>query len=122
MQQLILILHIFVAVAVVGLVLLQQGKGADIGAAFGSGASNTIMGSQGAKPFLFKLTAVLAACFFATSVALTYFASHNHAAKTVLNTTATAKPANLPQGNVALQIKQPVKKSHQHVAEHSKHS
>lgn len=70
MYQLILILHSLIAVAVIGLVLIQHGKGADIGAAFGSGASNTVFGSQGTGSFLFKLTGGLAIAFFITSLAL----------------------------------------------------
>lgn len=74
MQLLIIILHVFVATSLIGLVLLQHGKGADVGAAFGSGASNTMFGSAGATPFLIKVTGVLAAVFFATSLALSYLA------------------------------------------------
>ena len=59
-----------VATAVIGLVLIQHGKGADIGAAFGSGASNTVFGSQGSGGFLFKLTGGLALTFFVTSLLL----------------------------------------------------
>ncbi len=70
MYQLILIIHVVVAMAVIGLVLIQHGKGADIGAAFGSGASNTVFGSQGTGSFLFKLTGGLAITFFITSVLL----------------------------------------------------
>jgi preprotein translocase subunit SecG len=68
MYQLLLIIHVLVAMAVIGLVLIQHGKGADIGAAFGSGASNTVFGSQGTGSFLFKLTGGLALVFFATSL------------------------------------------------------
>lgn len=70
MQQLLLIIHVLAAIAIVSLVLLQQGKGSDVGAAFGSGASNTMFGSQGALPFLLKLTVFLVAVFFATSIGL----------------------------------------------------
>ena len=73
MQQLILVIHVLACLGIIGLVLLQQGKGADIGAAFGSGASNTIFGSEGSSSFLLKLTAVTAFIFFATSLTLTYF-------------------------------------------------
>ena len=75
MSQLILILHVLVALGSLALVLLQHGKGADAGAAFGSGASNTMFGSVGSMPFLMKLTALLAAIFFATSLLLSYFTS-----------------------------------------------
>lgn len=70
MYQLLLIIHVLIAIAVIGLVLIQHGKGADIGAAFGSGASNTVFGSQGTGGFLFKLTGGLALAFFATSLSL----------------------------------------------------
>ena len=72
MYQLILIIHVLVATAVIGLVLIQHGKGADIGAGFGSGASNTVFGSQGTGSFLFKLTGCLVLVFFTTSLSLSY--------------------------------------------------
>jgi len=75
MYQLILIIHVIVALALIGLVLIQHGKGADIGAAFGSGASGTVFGSQGTGGFLFKLTGGLALTFFATSLFLSYIVS-----------------------------------------------
>ena len=78
MYQLILMIHVMVAVAVIGLVLMQQGKGAEIGAAFGSGASNTIFGSQGTGSFLFKLTGGLALTFFATSLLLSFMVSNQY--------------------------------------------
>lgn len=75
MYQLVLIIHVFVAITIIGLVLIQHGKGADIGAAFGSGASNTVFGSQGTGGFLFKLTSGLALAFFVTSLSLSYMVS-----------------------------------------------
>jgi preprotein translocase subunit SecG len=72
MHQVLTILQILVSVALVGLVLLQQGKGADAGAAFGSGGSGTIFGSRGSASFLSRATAVLAAAFFCNSIALAY--------------------------------------------------
>ncbi len=68
-------IHVLVAIALIGLVLIQHGKGADIGAAFGSGASNTVFGSQGTGSFLFKLTGGLALTFFITSLTLSYLVS-----------------------------------------------
>lgn len=82
MYQVILIFHILAAAAIIGLVLLQQGKGADIGAAFGSGASNTVFGSQGSGGFLFRLTSAMAALFFATSLCLGYIVSSDYKAST----------------------------------------
>ncbi len=75
MQQLILILHVLIAIVLIVLVLVQHGKGADAGAAFGSGASNTMFGSAGSTPFLVKITALLAAVFFTTSMTLTFIAA-----------------------------------------------
>lgn len=70
MQEIIFIIHILSAVCLIGLILIQHGKGADMGAAFGSGASNTIFGSMGSIPFLIKITTLIAAVFFITSVTL----------------------------------------------------
>lgn len=75
MYQIILMIHVVVAIVLIGLVLIQHGKGADIGAAFGSGASNTLFGSQGTGGFLFKLTGGLAMTFFVTSLMLSYLVS-----------------------------------------------
>lgn len=75
MLNFVLILHIIIAVAVIALVLLQHGKGADMGASFGSGSSTTIFGSRGAAPFLMKLTALLVALFFVTSLTLGHLSS-----------------------------------------------
>lgn len=73
MQTIILTVHLIVTVALIALVLIQRGKGADMGAAFGGGASNTVFGSQGSASFLTRATAVLATIFFATSLSLAYF-------------------------------------------------
>ena len=68
MYQVIIIGHVLVGLAVIGLVLMQHGKGADAGAAFGSGSSGTVFGAQGSASFLSRTTAVLAAVFFTTSL------------------------------------------------------
>ena len=70
MFELVLLLHVVFACVLVILILLQQGKGADMGAAFGSGSSNTVFGSQGPASFLMKLTGGLMALFFVTSLVL----------------------------------------------------
>ncbi|HXF78118.1 MAG TPA: preprotein translocase subunit SecG [Usitatibacter sp.] len=75
MQTLVLVIHIIAAVGIVVLVLLQHGKGADMGAAFGSGSAGSLFGSAGAANFLSRTTAILAAVFFATSLGLTYFSA-----------------------------------------------
>ena len=74
LETVVVVFHLLAALGVVALVLLQQGKGADAGASFGAGASNTVFGSQGSSTFLSKFTAILAACFFITSLGLGYFA------------------------------------------------
>jgi protein translocase SecG subunit len=63
-----IVFHVLIAAAIVGLVLLQRGKGADAGAGFGSGASGTVFGARGSASFLSRMTATLAALFFATSL------------------------------------------------------
>ena len=72
----ILLVHILAAIGVIGLVLVQHGKGADMGAAFGSGASGSLFGATGSANFLSRTTAVLAAVFFVTSLSLAYIASN----------------------------------------------
>ncbi|WP_417519530.1 preprotein translocase subunit SecG [Marinobacter sp.] len=75
METLVVVVHVVIAVALVGLVLIQQGKGADAGAAFGGGgASQTVFGSQGSGSFLTRVTAMLAIVFFVTSFSLAVFA------------------------------------------------
>src|SRR3990167_1816132 len=72
MYQFILFIHVLVAVCIIALVLVQQGKGATMGAAFGSGASQTIFGSRGSGAFLVRITIGFAVVFFATSISLNY--------------------------------------------------
>ncbi len=74
MQQLILVFHVLIAITLIVLILVQQGKGAQMGAAFGSGASQTLFGSQGSGSFLLKITAFFAVLFFVTSLVLGYIA------------------------------------------------
>lgn len=76
METLVWFVHILAALGVIGLVLMQHGKGADMGAAFGSGSSGSLFGSSGSANFLSRATAVFAAVFFLTSLTLTYFSSH----------------------------------------------
>jgi preprotein translocase subunit SecG len=98
LQQVILVIHVLLSLAIVGLVLLQRGKGADAGAGFGSGASGTVFGARGSSTFFSKLTAVLATCFFATSLSLAYAASHRTAAapKSLLEQVPATAPASSP--------------------------
>lgn len=73
-EQLILIVHALAAIAMVGLIMIQHGKGADMGASFGSGSSQTVLGVQGGGNLLTHATAVLATVFFVTSLTLGYYA------------------------------------------------
>jgi preprotein translocase subunit SecG len=74
-ETLLLGLHVVVAAALIGFVLLQHGKGADMGAAFGSGSSGSLFGAAGSANFLSRTTAILATVFFLSSLGLTYLAS-----------------------------------------------
>ena len=74
MESAIIIVHVVMAIAIIGLVLIQQGKGADAGASFGGGASQTVFGASGSGNFLTKTTSILAVVFFVTSFALAVIA------------------------------------------------
>jgi preprotein translocase subunit SecG len=76
MEQLILVVYVLLSAAMIGLILLQQGKGADVGASFGSGASQTVFGSVGSGNVLTRSTAILATAFFVASVGLAVMAKH----------------------------------------------
>ena len=102
MHMLIIVLHVLAAICVIGLILIQQGKGADMGASFGAGASQTLFGSRGSGNALTRITAIGATIFFATSLALSVLAKNNSSAQSDIpsapvseipaqNTTAPAK-------------------------------
>lgn len=84
-QNIVLVLHVIVAVALVALVLLQQGKGADAGAAFGAGASGTVFGSKGSSSFLTRTTGILATLFFITSLTLFVLATETKTVASVVD-------------------------------------
>jgi len=92
-QVVVLLLHVLVAVGVCLLVLLQHGKGADVGAAFGGGASGSLFGASGAANFLSRSTGVLAALFFLTSLGLTWFHGRQPQATSVMDTRQVEQPA-----------------------------
>ncbi|HTQ75604.1 MAG TPA: preprotein translocase subunit SecG [Burkholderiales bacterium] len=73
---LILVVDVIVALCIIGLVLLQHGKGADVGAAFGSGASGSLFGASGSANFLSRTTAIMAVIFFLTTFVLAYLVTH----------------------------------------------
>jgi len=74
--EIFIVVHVLVALAIIGLVLLQHGKGADMGSGFGGGASSSLFGATGSANFLSRMTAVLAAVFFALSLGLAYLATN----------------------------------------------
>ena len=84
LQTAVLIGHTLIAILIIVLVLIQRGKGADAGAAFGGGASGTVFGARGSSSFFSRMTAVLATAFFATSLTLAYMSSQRAEAPTSL--------------------------------------
>ena len=94
LQTGLLILHTLIALAIIGLVLLQRGKGAEAGAAFGSGASGTVFGARGSTNFFSRTTAVLATLFFLSSLALAFMSSQHatQAPKSLIETAAPIEP------------------------------
>ncbi len=113
MYTLIVIVHIFICFLMIGAILLQSGKGAEIGAAFG-GSSQTVFGSRGPANFLSKLTVVVAAVFMVTSLTLAILAKQRNSASTIIDmqpkSEPTAPPAAPPlrlQGIRILQEKLP---------------
>jgi preprotein translocase subunit SecG len=100
---LVLTVHVLVAVGIIFLVLLQHGKGADMGAAFGSGSSGSLFGATGSANFLSRTTAALAAVFFLTSLSLAYLATHRPqttAGSVMQGVTAPPAAAPKPAGDV----------------------
>jgi preprotein translocase subunit SecG len=91
--NLILIVDVIVALCIIGLVLLQHGKGADVGAAFGSGASGSLFGATGSANFLSRTTAILAVIFFATTFTLAYLASNRTRGESGVLDTIKERPA-----------------------------
>jgi preprotein translocase subunit SecG len=105
--SLVLTVHILAALGIIGLVLMQHGKGADMGAAFGSGASGSLFGASGSANFLSRTTAVLAAVFFVTSLTLAYVASTKpKTAGSVMQDAVKSQtaPASAPAGGEAANV------------------
>src|SRR5512134_483651 len=101
----ILVLHVLTAIGVCGLVLLQHGKGADMGAAFGSGSAGSLFGASGSANFLSRTTAVLAAIFFITSLGLTYLSSNRTETKGVIE---RAKDVPTPKKDAPTSVPAPL--------------
>ena len=97
MEVLILVVHVLAALGIIGLVLLQHGKGADMGAAFGSGSAGSVFGSAGSANFLSRTTAILAIVFFVSSISLTVFSGKKSTAKGVMTKGDVTQPADPAQ-------------------------
>jgi preprotein translocase subunit SecG len=98
MSVLIVIIHILVCLALIGIVLLQAGKGADIGAAFGAGSSQTMFGTRGAATFLQKATVTAAVTFMVTSLALTFISNRSKTSSVMKQSVPAAPAAPSPVG------------------------
>jgi len=92
METFVWMVHIIASLTVVGLVLLQHGKGADMGAAFGSGSSGSLFGASGSANFLSRATAVAVTVFFLTSMGLTYFSFSKQNAPLAIKEQKSAQP------------------------------
>ena len=98
-------IDVLLAIGIIALVLVQHGKGADAGAAFGSGASATVFGARGSTSFLSRATAVLAALFFINSMALAYLASHQPKEQSVVERLSVpASPPSQPEQQLQEQL------------------
>ena len=97
METLVLVIHVLAALTLVGLVLLQHGKGADVGAAFGSGSAGSVFGSAGSANFLSRATAILATVFFLTSMGLTFFSMQKTEHKGVMGKQPATQDKSLPE-------------------------
>ncbi len=98
MEKLVLIIHVIAALGVIALVLLQHGKGADMGASFGSGASGSLFGVSGSSNFMSRATAGFVLVFFSTSLTLAYLSSHKEGGGSVVK-------ASLIKGESAAEVK-----------------
>lgn len=114
LQSAVLVAHVLAALSVCGFVLLQHGKGADMGAAFGGGSSGSLFGAAGSANFLSRTTAILATVFFVTSITLTWFGSQHGAApqgvmeKGVMERALPSKPSDVPAPAAGTQPPAPV--------------
>jgi preprotein translocase subunit SecG len=110
--NIVLVIQLLAAMVMIGLVLIQHGKGADMGASFGSGASGSLFGATGSANFLSRSTAICATIFFACTLALAYLSNAHTAAPTnssVLDRAAPAVPAaSVPSGGALVPGVQPV--------------
>ena len=120
-ETVLVAVHVLVAAALVGLVLLQHGKGADMGAAFGSGSSGSLFGAAGSANFLSRTTAILATVFFLSSLGLTYFGATRTGPTDIMKQGVTetvpapaakeSKATDVPQGAAPATPAAPVKET-----------
>ena len=107
--SIVLTVHILAAVGVIGLVLVQHGKGADMGAAFGGGASGSLFGATGSANFLSRSTAVLATIFFVTSLTLAFIASNKpKTTGSVMQGVVQSQPVSAPSTEGSAKTESPV--------------
>ena len=99
LYSILVAIDVLLAIGIIGLILIQHGKGADVGAAFGSGASGTVFGSQGSASFLTRITAILATLFFVNSLALAYLASNRPVTESVIDSVEQTE-INAPATNL----------------------
>lgn len=119
MYQAIIVIHILLGLSIIGLILMQQGKGADAGATFGGGASGSVFGAQGAASFLSRTTAILATLFFVTSLGLAWINGNKGAAADFMSTPSAEKetvetglpPVDAPALPAAVPAPQPESKA-----------
>lgn len=120
-----MIAHLFLAIGIIGLVLIQRGKGADAGAGFGSGASGTVFGARGSANFLSRTTGIFAGLFFITSLTLAYFSNHGTRADVSVTDQDTAVSASssslsaapsVPATSTVPQVPAPVAPAEQNAA------
>ena len=107
LHAILVVLQVLLSISLITLVLLQHGKGADAGAAFGSGASATVFGAKGSGNFLSKTTAILATLFFITSLSLAYLASHRSGPTSIVDSVVGTEQTQTTEQQPATILQQP---------------
>ncbi|OYV20312.1 MAG: preprotein translocase subunit SecG [Methylococcaceae bacterium NSM2-1] len=109
MYQVIIVIHVLLGLGIIGLILIQQGKGADAGAAFGTGSAGSVFGAQGAASFLSRATAILATLFFITSLGLAVINGHKGVAFDLMSAPETQQDTlGLPEVSGAKSVDTPL--------------
>ena len=107
MESVLVVVHLFLAIGLVALILVQHGKGADMGAAFGSGASASVFGARGASNFLSRTTGILAALFFVTSLTLAALSANRSGPVSIMESAAPAVEESAPA--LSLRLNRPLR-------------